>query len=353
MGLFAWCRLLLRNRLAVDPRKIPTVLSITLLAFLNSTLRWLQKLQYGRRVRQVTVPDDPIFIIGHWRSGTTMLHELLALDGRNRCPTTYESLAPNCFLLSEKFVRRWFRSVIPRKRPFDNMRMGFDRPQEDEIALCNLGSPSPFLTVAFPNRPPQDPRYVDLEQLSPSELARWKSTLRHFYKSILFRRQGRLVIKSPQHTFRLKVLVEMFPRAQFIHIVRDPYVVFPSTVHFWKTMYTSYGLQRPDLGGIEQQVFDTFKAMHRKLEDTRHLVAPERFIELRYEELVGDPVAALSRLYEQLDLGDFETVRPAIERYASRSQLYKTNQYELSTDTRQEIASQWQTAFQQHGYRAN
>ena len=170
MCFWAWCRLLFRNRFAVHPRRFPQALSISLFAVLNSALRLVQNLVYGRQIRKVVVPEDPIFIIGHWRSGTTMLHELMALDGQNRCPTTYESFAPNCFLVTEKFVRRWFRFLIPRKRPFDNMRMSFDRPQEDEIALCNLGLPSPFLTVAFPNRPTQDPRYIELEDLTSNEL---------------------------------------------------------------------------------------------------------------------------------------------------------------------------------------
>ncbi len=351
MDLFAWSRLLLRNRFAVDFRRIPNALGITLLALLNTTLRWIQNLQYGWRIRKVVVPEDPVFIIGHWRSGTTMLHELMALDGENRCPTTYESMAPNCFLITEQFVRRWLRFMIPRKRPFDNMRMSFDRPQEDEIALCNMGLPSPFLTVAFPRRPTQDPRYIDLQDLRPDELRRWQSTLKRFYQSILFRRNGRLVVKSPQNTFRIERLLEIFPRARFIHIVRDPYVVFPSTVHFWKTMYTSYGLQAcPESAVIEQQVLDTFKAMYQRLQDTRALVEPQHFVELRYEQLVGDPVTTLARVYDELEWNNFQTVRPAIERYASRSKSYKTNRYELSDEKRKKIASQWQMAFEDYGY---
>ena len=179
---------------------------ITLAAAGNSLLRGVQALAYGRRVRRIVVPEDPIFIIGHWRTGTTMLHELLALDPRHRCPSTYESLAPNHFLLSERFVRRFARFLLPRTRPFDNMRMSFDRPQEDEAALALRGIPSPFLTVAFPRRPPQHPEYVDLERLSPRQLAAWQSGMRRFLQLLLFRRPGRLVLKSPQHTNRLRVL---------------------------------------------------------------------------------------------------------------------------------------------------
>ena len=353
MHLVAWLRLLVRNRFAISPRWIPLALGITLLAIINSALRCWQKVRYRRQLRQVTVPDDPLFIIGHWRTGTTMLHELLALDDRNRCPTNYESLSPNHFLVSEPFARRWLRFVIPRYRPFDRMRLGFDRPQEDEVALCILGSPSPFLSVAFPNRPPQYPEYVDLERLNPRQLRRWQATMKQFLRSLLLRRPGRLVLKSPWHTFRVKELLKMFPRARFVHIVRDPYVVFPSTVHFWKVMYTCYALQRPRLDALHQQVFETFRAMYEKLEATHSLIDPARLIELRYEDLVADPVAQMRGLYARLDLADFSVVQPAVEDYAARSKRYRTNEYELSEETRAQITHRWKWFFEKYDYRCD
>lgn len=353
MHLAAWMRLLARNRFAISPRRIPLALGITLLATVNSLLRCWQRLRYGRRLRQVTLPDDALFIIGHWRTGTTMLHDLLALDHRHRCPTSYESLSPNHFLVSEPFARRWFRFLIPRKRPFDQMRLGFDRPQEDEVALCNLGAPSPFLTVAFPNRPAQYPEYVDLERLSRRQLRRWQVAMRGFLQSLLLRRPGRLVLKSPQHTFRVKALLEMFPRARFVHIVRDPCVVFPSTVHFWKVMYTNYALQVPRFDMLDRQVFDTFRAMYEKLEAARPLIDPSRFFELRYEELVADPVGQMRALYAHLALDDFAVVQPAVEEYASRSKRYRTNEYQVSEETRRQIAREWSWFIEQYDYRCD
>ena len=58
----------------------------------------------------------------------------------------------------------------------DNMLAGWDRPQEDEFALCMLGQPSPYLTIAFPNQAPKCPEYLDLQKLSPKALASWKKT---------------------------------------------------------------------------------------------------------------------------------------------------------------------------------
>jgi len=254
IDFFAWVRLLVRNRLAISWSKLPQVVLITLVAGVNTCLRGLQTIGYRAALCKVLVPDDPIFIIGHWRTGTTMLHELLSLDPSNRCPSTYECLSPNHFLLSESFVRRWAWWILPRTRPFDNMRMSFDRPQEDEAALCLRGQPSPFLTAAFPKRPLQNSRYVDLEGISPRQLSAWKSKLMGFLRLLLYRRAGRLVLKSPQHTFRLKVLNEMFPRARFVYLVRNPYEVYPSTVHFWTKVYTQYGLQRYDEERLGEQV---------------------------------------------------------------------------------------------------
>ena len=111
----------------------------------------------------------------------------------------------------------------------DNMEAGWDRPQEDEFALCNMGSPSPYLTIAFPNRPPQDQEYFDLEGLSPQARERWKRRLVWFLKCVTVRRRKRIVLKSPPHTFRVKTLLELFPNARFVHIIRDPHVIFPST----------------------------------------------------------------------------------------------------------------------------
>ncbi len=352
MGIdfFAWLRLLGRNRFAISLAKLPLVLLVTCVAVVNTLLRWLQALCYGAAVRQVEVPDDPLFIIGHWRTGTTMLHELLALDPHNRCPTTYESLSPNHFLLSERLVRRLASWMLPRTRPFDNMRMSFDRPQEDEAALCLRGQPSPFLTVAFPRRPVQDPQYITLDCLTPRQLSAWKQRLLKYLRLLIYKRPGRLVLKSPQHTSRLPALKKMFPRAKFIYLVRDPYVVYPSTVHFWKTMYEIYGLQSFEMESVHEQVLSTFAQMHERIEQTRSLIAGTHFYELRYESLVDNPVGQMELLYESLDLGDFETIRPGVEKYAERSRRYRTNRYELDPATRDAISQRWSDYIKQHGY---
>jgi hypothetical protein len=352
-GFFAWLRLLARNRFAVHWSCWYIAAIVTVVSLFHTLLRYLQDAWYGRRLSKIAIREHPIFIIGHWRTGTTFLHELLCLDERHSYPSTYECFDPNHFLLTESLFTSWLRFLMPSRRPMDNMAAGWDRPQEDEFALCLLGQPSPYLTIAFPNRPPQYAEYLDLEGLSPRALASWKKTFLRFLQRLTFKKPKRLILKSPPHTCRIKVLLEMFPDARFVHIVRDPYVVFPSTVNLWKSLYRRHGLQKPTFAGLEEYVFTTFNRLYERLEEGRQLIRPSRFYEMRYEDLVRDPVCELRALYTHLELGGFAEFLPRLQNYLADLAGYETNRYELSAATRAEITRRWGNVISRYGYPTN
>jgi hypothetical protein len=347
---FAWLRLLARNRFAVHPSYLYIAVIVTIVSFFHTLLRILQEAIYGRRVERTPITQPPLFIIGHWRTGTTLLHELLAQDERHAYPTTYQCLEPNHFLLTERLITRWLGFLVPKRRPIDNMAAGFDRPQEDEFALCMLGAGSPYGTIAFPNHPPQGQKYLDLEGLSPRALRTWNKAFLRFLQQITFKDPKRLVLKSPPHTCRIRVLERLFPGALFVHIVRDPYVVFSSTVNTWKTLYRLHGLQKPTFAGLEEHVFATGLRLYDKLDQTRALVEPQRFYELRFEDLVRDPLEVMRALYEHLRLGQFDRVRPRLERYLASVAGYETNRYPLTPERRAEISRRWGSIIRRYGY---
>jgi hypothetical protein len=349
-SLPAWTRLLWGNRFQVNWRYWYIAVIITFVSSIHSVLRLVQQVIYGRRIRKTLISKAPIFIIGHWRTGTTFLHELLILDERHNYPNTYECLEPNHFLLTEGLITRYMRFLMPSHRPMDNMAAGWERPQEDEFALCMLGLPSPYLTVAFPNRGFVFAEYLDLEGLRPRALARWKAGFLRFLRQLTYKNPRRLVLKSPPHSCRIRVLLEMFPDARFVHIVRDPYVVFPSTVNLWKSLYRKHGLQRPTFAGLEEHVFQTFVRLYQRLEEGKKLIDPARFFEIRYEDLIRDPVGQMRRLYEQLDLGDFDRVVPRLEEYLKSISGYETNRYELPEVMRTQIAERWGEVIRRYGY---
>jgi hypothetical protein len=350
INLTGWFRLLVRNRFRIGPTRIAMAAIIAMLSALNSVLWAIQQLFLGQKIDSTEIEQHPIFIIGHWRSGTTLLHELLVLDPRHSYPDTYACFAPNHFLLSRRILPPLVGILMPKQRPMDNMPAGWDRPQEDEFALCNMGLPSPYLTQAFPNEPPQHPEYLDFEDVPPAELNRWKRGFVWFLKCLTLKDRKRIVLKSPPHTARIRVLLKLFPRAKFIHIYRDPYVVFPSTVNLWKRLYEDQGLQIPSYDGLEEHVFETLNRMYAAFERDREATGPAQFAEVSYEALVADTIGEVRRIYEELELGGFENVLPALEAFVAEQKDYKKNRYPMAPEIRAEIARRWGRYIEKYGY---
>ncbi|MBY0526430.1 MAG: sulfotransferase [Gemmataceae bacterium] len=345
MSFPAWVRLLAQHRFAMDRCYWPVVLRNTAVSFLSSLLGCVQTFRYGREVARTPIREPPLFVLGFFRSGTTLLHDLLALDPRHTFPNTYECFLTHHFLLTEDFVTR--RYPLQSKRVMDDVPMTWDQPQEDEFALCMLGQPSFYLNISFPNRLFQD---ADIESLPPRARAAWKRTLYRFLQAVTLKRPGRLVIKSPLHSKRIRVLLELFPEARFVHIVRDPYRVYASTIKMLRAMTSTFGLQRPTFAGLEELVLSRYPLMMGKLEADRPLVDPARFHEMHYEDLARDPVGQLRTLYDALALDGFAELQPRLEAYLAKQAGYRTNRYHMEPGLRDEISRRWAEFIHRYGY---
>jgi omega-hydroxy-beta-dihydromenaquinone-9 sulfotransferase len=352
MAFGGWSKLLWRNGFAVDLQHAHIAASITAMSLFHCALGALQTLQFGWWLRRAKVEQPPVFVLGHWRAGTTLLHELMVLDERHTSPSTYACMNPSHFVSTEAFARRWLNFLLPSHRPMDNMPTGWERPQEDEFALANLGMPSPYLTIAFPNHPPQCQPYLTLEGLPPADVDRWKRGLMRFLSHVSYQApEKRIILKSPPHTSRVRTLLEMFPTARFVHIVRDPYTVFASTVNLWKALYTKHGLQTPRYEGLEEYVLQTFERMYDKFERDRPLLSADQFCEIRYEDLVRDPEAGIRQIYEQLELGELDKFLPALRSYLVSTDGYQTNRYpQLTPHQHEQVSQRWGRFFRQYGY---
>lgn len=346
-----WARLLAENRFRVHPTRWPMAVAVSIAGPVNDGLWLLQKMLYGRKLAATELVAPPMFILGHWRSGTTLLHELVDKDERLGCPSTFQCFAPHHFLVSEWFFRTFGSWLLPSKRPMDNMQAGWSRPQEDEFALMNLGAPSPYRRIAFPNQPAPDMEFLDWNGVSEDQQSQWINCLQQFLLAVTYRTERQLVLKSPTHTGRIGVLSQTFPGAKFIHITRDPRSLFPSTCRLWQGLDQVQAFQIPSGETLEDYVIECLKRMYDGFHRDLDGLSEDQIVHVRYEDLVADPVKVMAHIYQSLGLEDFEVVRPELEQWAeSQHREYQTNQHQLSAETEARIKTEWADYFRRYGY---
>jgi hypothetical protein len=234
----------------------------------------------------------------------------------------------------------------------DNVGIGPDTPAEDEVGLSLLGVRSPYLDIAFPNRSFVYQDYLDLESVSPAERETWKRQVMRFWQSLTYRTPRRLLLKSPTHTARIKVLLEMFPTASFVYIVRNPYDVFPSMRKTLSAMWKLGSLQSAPFPGLDEFIYSGYLRVIGRIEEDRRLIEPSRFCEIRYEDLTRDPIATVRAVYERLSLGSFERVQPRLQSYLAGLKDYQSNRHELPSDVKAEITKRWGRYIESYGYAA-
>jgi hypothetical protein len=144
-----WLKLLRTNR--IDPAYWHRAALISGLSLMNTLYRRREARLFDQAIRATEITQPPIFIIGHWRSGTTHLISMLGLADQLVYPNSYQVANPYTFLTTERVNTRRFAFLMPTRRPMDDMPLGYHTPQEDEFALC-LMTLSPYLGMSFPHR---------------------------------------------------------------------------------------------------------------------------------------------------------------------------------------------------------
>jgi hypothetical protein len=345
-----WQRVLKDNGSAVDAPYSCRAVALSLGCLSNSVHAWLEKTLHGSRIAKIDI-KPPIFILGHWRTGTTHLHYLLARDQRFATPNTYQVSYPHTFLITEKIGARLGGLLIPSKRPMDEVHMSFQTPNEDEFAICQMTLCSPYLGFTFPRRQPHYDQFLTLRSASATDIAQWKSALVHFLKKLTLRYDRPLVLKSPPHTCRIRILLELFPSARFIHLHRNPYTVFQSTRHWIPAAGPWFHLQRPNYEQLDERILHMYREMYDAFFEERALIPANQFHEVGFEELEQDPMSAMRKIYERLDLPSFDLVEPVLAQYLSGLAAYRKNVFPaLSANLRERIASDWRPSFREWGY---
>jgi len=350
MPLGLWLKVLRDNRFAIGRPYWGRAAAITVGSLPNSLISWWENLVYARKVSSTKVAP-PLFILGIWRSGRTHLHNLLAQDDRFAFPNTYQVFYPQTFLTTEKLNSKLVEFFLPKMRPQDNVSMGIQEPQEDEFAFCSLTGRGFTMAWAFPRRAEHYDRYLTFREASAREVTEWKSALAWFIQKLSWKYGKPLVLKSPGHTCRIKLLLQLFPDAKFVHIHRNPYDVFQSTQHMVRKVMPWWALQVPDYTNLDDGTIRQYKEVYDVFFEERELIPEGRFHEISFEALEADQIGQVRSVYEALALPDFMAVEPALRRYVESLSGYRKNRFpELSASLRKRIAGEWRRCFEEWGY---
>jgi omega-hydroxy-beta-dihydromenaquinone-9 sulfotransferase len=347
-----WWKLLRENRFAVDPAYWHRAAFISLASLVNSYYRRQEDHRFAAAIDAVQITRPPLFILGHWRSGTTLLHYLLSQDTTNFAfANTYQVVNPGTFLTTEEVNTRRFAKMVPPTRPMDNMKLSFQSPQEEEFAPLLLTLHSLYLGVSFPRHADQYDRYLTFRDVPREQVDAWKAALHWFCRKLTLKYNRALVLKSPPHTARVRLLLEMFPDARFVLIHRNPYRVFQSQRHFFDTAIWYTYLQRPDAAAIEEGILERYRIMFETFCEDRPRIDNQRFCEVRFEDLQRDPLAEVRTIYESLSIDGFQDVEPRLRSYVASLSGYRKNEHApLDEPTRRRVADVWRPSFERWGY---
>jgi len=355
LGSFrSWMRLLGSHR-PIDRAFLPRALFVSLTTLATGPFRAWEHVRHGPAIRRTPIHPEPVFIIGHWRSGTTHLQNLLALDEALGSLTTFQAMAPGFCLVGDGAIKQLFARQAATRYPtrlIDNIPLAFDAPQEDEFGLANL-SPYAFIhTFSFPRHAEEIfARSVLFDGLSTEERARWIETYLRLLQTVTHACEGRrLVIKNCAHTARIPTLLDLFPNARFVHIHRNPYEVYLSTLHMHRTVFPRSQLQVVDPERIGANVLRFYDALMRRFLESRQLIPEGNLIEVRFDDLETAPIDQVRRIYDELALPGYAAAEPAFRSYLDSIAGYRKNAYELNSEAVDAVNRHWPYAFDEWGY---
>ncbi|MEO0623259.1 MAG: sulfotransferase [Pseudomonadota bacterium] len=320
-------------------------------ALARAPITALERLLHDRRLPEIADMAPPVFILGHWRSGTTHLYNTMVHGNWGYVPPVATGLPWEIFTLA-----RWLRPMLERQLPetryIDNIPVTPTSPQEDEIALANMSPLSFYHGIYFPK---QFERLIDrglfFENCTEAEVRAWEQRFTYLMRK-LSRQQGLpLLIKNPVYTARPEQLRHLFPGAKFIHIHRNPFDVFLSMRNFYARLLDKFALQRvPEALDIDALILRVYARMMAEFDaQTAVWEAPE-FVELPYDLLDRQPIDALERIYDTLALPGFAEAEPAFRAYLATVARYEKNAFRGDQAAVEKVSAAWAPWIERWGY---
>lgn len=342
-------RLLRDNRFHIDVKQYPVVLLILVLIVLNTPFILLEKWIYKKRIQSTKV-IQPVFILGYPRSGTTHLIYQLSMDPQFAWCRTFEALSPHVMILLGPFLREISEVALPKKRPMDNMPMGSDLPMEEEFAIANMGMESMAHALYFPKQfTSYTKRFTRFKD--KFEKVSWQKNHYFLLQKLTYQNPGKqLILKSPFDTARIPELLELYPDAKFIHIVRNPYSVYSSNKRLYQKILPQLALQQISDHAMERHIKDTYEIVYHRFLEASALLTKSQLYQIKYEAFIGHEHEVIKDIYNHFGILGAEDAAIRIRSENNATKSYNTNAYTLTREEEEEISRQWAFSFKAFGY---
>jgi hypothetical protein len=297
----------------------------------------------------------PLVITGLPRSGSTLLHGLLAQDPANRVPQTWEMLAPSPppdgqtyefdprIAITESHLR-WFERLVPEFKKIHPL--GARLPEECVVILSHSFLSSQFCSMYVV---PSYQRWLRSQSLLPAYRLH-----RHFLQQLQWHCSSeRWVLKAPAHLSALEELCAVYPDVGVIMTHREPLEVLASEASLHTVLRQTFS-DSVDPAAVGREMTELTAAEIRAGLETRDhdCALPERFLDVRYRDLVKDPIGAVRRVYTHFDI-PFTTIAEArMRRYMAETpkdkhgaHVYSLTQFGLNPDQERERYREYRERF--------
>jgi hypothetical protein len=247
----------------------------------------------------------PVIITGLPRTGTTLLHSLLALDPANRVPVTWETMYPSPPPEASTYhTDRRIRQVGSQIRWFRRLVKGFDRIHPVGPCLpeeCLIIFSHSFMSYQFETTY-RLPSY--LEWLEGVDLHEAYEVHRRFLQHLQWRCAGkRWVLKAPAHMFAFEAMFRAYPDTCVVMTHRDPIEVSASNASLTATLRSAFSDNVDPLEVGPECSRRWAEAIDRAIRSRDRGCAPaEQFVDLYYSDLISDPAGAVRKVYRSFDL---------------------------------------------------
>ncbi len=346
-----WMRLLSENSFSISKSNWSKALLITITSMRVSSRANKEKKQFADTISHTELTADPIFIIGHWRSGTTFLHNILSKDTRFAYPTLIDIKHPNTILINAELFQKMAEQSQDQKRAMDNIRVNLLSPQEEEFAIAIMTLRSSLLNWMFPKNTTYIDKYLSFRNISSTEIEEWKKTYLYYLKKLTLKYNKQLLLKSPSNTAKIRILLELFPNAKFIHIHRNPYDVFASTKKLYLTAIKNSNLQYCAYDDLNHLIIRQYKELYDAFWQDVDRIPKGNFHEIAFEQLEDSPLETIKTIYNTLHIGDFKQAEPSVKNYLDETMNYKKNKHaQMDEELRKEVQLAWAESFEKWNY---